>query len=59
MLNCVCVYDLLKRDKCYDKGNQVAFAAKRLTADAWSTIMNDYYNRPLPKRPYYYIHNVN
>ncbi|UVM96950.1 MAG: hypothetical protein [Bacteriophage sp.] len=21
--------------------------------------MNDFYNRPLPWRPYYYIHNVN
>lgn len=21
--------------------------------------MGDYYNRPLPERPYYYIHNVN
>jgi hypothetical protein len=37
----------------------VAFAAKRLTSDSWSTIMNDFYNRPLPWRPYYYIHNVN
>jgi hypothetical protein len=34
-------------------------AAKRLTADSWSTIINDYYNRPTYKRPYYYIHNVN
>jgi hypothetical protein len=37
----------------------VAFAAKRLTSDSWSIIMNDFYNRPLPWRPYYYIHNVN
>lgn len=22
-------------------------------------ILNDYYNRPLPERPYYYIHNIN
>ena len=21
--------------------------------------MNDYYNRPLPERPYFYIHNLN
>ena len=45
--------------KCYDKGEIVDFSAKRLTADSWSTILNDYYNRPLPERPYYYIHNVN
>ncbi len=59
MLNCVCIYKLAKNHKCYDKGNYVQFAAKRLTADSWSVIVNDYYNRPLPERPYYYIHNVN
>lgn len=59
MLNCICVYRLKKNHKCYDKDNYVQFAAKRLTADSWSIIVNDYYNRPLPERPYYYIHNVN
>jgi hypothetical protein len=59
MLNCVCIYQLSKNYKCYDKGNYVQFSAKRLTADSWSTIVNDYYNRPLPERPYYYIHHVN
>lgn len=59
MLNCVCVYKLNKRFKCYNEGDYVQFAAKRLTADSWSIIVNDYYNRPLPERPYYYIHNVN
>lgn len=59
MLNCICIYKMLKSHRCYDKDNYVQFAAKRLTADAWSVIVNDYYNRPLPERPYYYIHNVN
>lgn len=59
MLNCVCIYKLNKRFKCYNAGDYVQFAAKRLTADSWSVILNDYYNRPLPWRPYYYIHNVN
>ena len=59
MLNCVCVYQLQKRFKCYNANDYVQFAAKRLTADSWSVILNDYYNRPLPWRPYYYIHNVN
>lgn len=59
ILNCVCIYRLKKNHKCYDKDNYVQFAAKRLTADSWSVIVNDYYNRPLPERPYYYIHNVN
>lgn len=59
MLNCVCIYKMAKNHKCYDAGDYVDFAAKRLTADSWSVIINDYYNRPLPERPYYYIHNVN
>ena len=59
MLNCVCIYKLTKNWKCYNAGDYVQFAAKRLTADSWSVIINDYYNRPLPYRPYFYIHNVN
>lgn len=59
ILNCVCIYKVNKNWKCYDKGDYVQFAAKRLTADLWSVIVNDYYNRPLPERPYFYIHNVN
>lgn len=59
ILNCVCIYKVNKRFKCYDAGNSVQFAAKKLTADSWSVVLNDFYNRPLPERPYYYIHNVN
>lgn len=59
MLNCTCIYKVLKNNKCYDAGNYVEFPAKRLTADSWSAIQNDFYNRPIPERPYYYIHNVN
>lgn len=59
LLNCVCIYKVNKDFKCYNSGDYVQFSAKRLTADAWSVIINDYYNRPLPWRPYYYIHNVN
>lgn len=59
LLNCICIYQVNKTFKCYDKGSFVQFAAKRLTSDLWSNIINDYYQRPLPERPYYFIHNVN
>ena len=59
LLNCVCIYKLKKNFKCYNANDYVQFAAKRLTADSWSVVLNDYYNRPLPWRPYFYIHNVN
>ena len=59
MLSCVCVYEMQQPNKCYDTGDYVQFKATRLTADLWASIINDYYNRPLPERPYFYIHNVN
>lgn len=59
ILNCVCTFKLKKRWKCYNKGSYVQYSATRLTSDAWSTIINDFYNRPLPWRPYFYLHNVN
>ena len=59
LLNCICLYKVNKNWKCYNAGDYVQFAAKRLTADSWPVIVNDYYNRPLPERPYFYIHNIN
>lgn len=59
ILNCVCVFQLTENWQCYDKGSFVQFGATRLTSDAWSTIINDFYNRPLPTRPYFYLHNIN
>lgn len=59
ILNCICIYKVNKQYKCWNSNTTVGFPAKRLTADSWSVIFNDYYNRPLPWRPYYYIHNVN
>lgn len=59
LLNCVCIYRVNKDYKCYDGGSFVQVPAKRLTADSWATIVTDFYNRPTPERPYFYIHNVN
>ena len=33
--------------------------ATKLTADSWSCVVDDVYNQPTKKRPYYYIHNQN
>lgn len=59
MLNCVCVYKINKQIGCFNAGSYWQQAATRLDSDRWSQIINDYYNRPTPKRPYYFIHNVN
>ena len=59
LLNCVCVYRVEKQKDCWDEGDYVSVPATRLTADSWSQIITDIYNRPSPMRPYYYNHNVN
>ena len=57
MLNCVCIYYVAKQKDCYDAGSYIQIPATRLTADSWSQIVTDIYNRPTPMHPYYYIHN--
>ena len=59
MLNCICNYKVKKTFKCYNQEDEVQFAARRLTSDMWSLIINNFYMRPMYKRPYYFIHNVN
>lgn len=59
LLNCVCVYYVAKQKDCWDAGSYIQVPATRLTADSWSLILDDVYNRPTPMRPYYYIHNTN
>ena len=59
MLNCICIYYVAKQKDCYDAGSYIQIPATRLTADSWSQIMTDIYNRPTPMHPYYYIHNQN
>lgn len=59
ILNCVVEYKLLRTYKCYDKDDLWSTGAKRLTADMFSQIINNYYMRPSYKNPYYYINNVN
>lgn len=59
LLNCICVYEVQKTYKCYTKGNHWRCAATRLTSDAYSQVLDNFWTRPTYKRPYYYIHNVN
>ena len=59
LLNCICIYDVQKTYKCYNVGDTWRAAATRLTADAYSQVLDNFWNRPSYKRPYYYIHNVN
>ena len=59
ILNCICIYNVKKTYKCYNRGDTWRAAAKRLTADAYSQVLDNFWTKPTYKRPYYYIHNVN
>ena len=59
ILNCICIYKVNKTYKCYNAGDTWRAAATRLTADAYSQVLDNFWNKPTYKRPYYYIHNVN
>lgn len=59
ILNCICIYRVDKTYKCYNRGDTWRAAATRLTADMYSQVLDNFWNKPDYKRPYYYIHNVN
>lgn len=59
LLNCICIYKVKNTYECYDKGDYARAAATRLTADAYSQVIDNFWNKPSYKKPYYYIHNIN
>ena len=59
ILNCICIYNVKKTFNCYNKGDTWRAAAIRLTADMYSQVLDNFWNKPTYKKPYYYIHNVN
>lgn len=59
ILNCIVDFRVKKNFKCYRAGDYVEFAARRLTADLASGILQNVYMKPDYKRPYFYIHNLN
>lgn len=59
ILNCICLYQAKREDKCINPGKFIKAQATRLTADLYPQIIDNYWNMPSYKRPYYYIHNVN
>ena len=60
LLNCIVEYKInVSNFKCYNKGDTVYFAARRLTPDMYTQVLNNAYMRPMYKRPYYYLNNIN
>jgi sulfur relay (sulfurtransferase) DsrF/TusC family protein len=59
ILNCICIYDIRKTYKCYNAGTTWRASATRLTADMYSQVLDNFWNKPTYYNPYYYIHNTN
>jgi len=59
LLNCICIYNVKKTFKCYNAGDTWRAAAKRLTSDMYSQVLDNFWTKPTYYRPYYFIHNVN
>ena len=60
LLNCIVEYKVgVSSFKCYNKGDMVYFAARKLTPDMYTQVLNNAYMRPMYKRPYYYLTNIN
>ena len=60
LLNCIVEYKVgVSNFKCYNKGDMVYFAARKLTPDMYTQILNNAYMKPMYKRPYYYLTNIN
>ena len=60
LLNCIVEYKVgVANFKCYNKGDMVYFAARKLTPDMYTQVLNNAYMRPMYKRPYYYLNNIN
>ena len=60
LLNCIVEYKVgVSNFKCYNKGDTVYFAARKLTPDMYTQVLNNAYMRPMYKRPYYYLTNIN
>lgn len=59
LLNCICLFDVNKNKECWNEGDIMVVGATKLTADSWPSVVDDVYNQPTKKHPYYYIHNQN
>lgn len=60
LLSCVVEYTVDEsKFKCYKGGDTLHYAAKRLTPELFSQVINNAYLKPAYNRPYYYINNFN
>ena len=60
LLNCICTFEATDKYKnCIKKGDVIQVVATKATSDSWGQILQDAYNKPSYKKPYYKIVNGN
>jgi len=57
LLGCIAEFNVTKKYKCYNPSTPFQTGVKRLTADKYPALIDNYYLKPSFKNPYYYIHN--
>lgn len=55
ILDCIVEYTVKNNSNCTSSGTKVTYGAKRLVSGSYSQIMNNYYMKPMPNRPYYSV----
>lgn len=59
ILNAICKFIPSTNYKSYKKDIPLYVGARRLVADSWPVLVNNLYNRPSYRMPYYFLNNVN
>ena len=60
LISCIVVYKVSGSGyNCKDTETEVQFAARRMSSDLYTQIINNAYLKPSYRRPYYYISNKN
>lgn len=59
ILNVTAIFKAVKQKGCYDEGDTFLRPCTRMTSDISSVILEDFYNRPSIRKPYFFIKNVN
>lgn len=58
LLNCICTFEATDKYKnCIKEGDEIQVVATKATSDSWGQILQDAYNKPSYKKPYYKIVN--
>ena len=58
-MNAICKFIPSTNYKSYKKDVPLYVGARRLVADSWPVLVNNLYNRPSYRMPYYFLNNVN